>query len=220
MGDYGRCGESAAERAAAEREAAAGISGRSAAERNPIRADEFFQGRRRTERQRRYLDANPTQDHGDIDWVNAAYALPDESSSGRAAPVPVRLTTEDSQTPLFVACGKGDVDAARRLLDKGAEVDRANKYGATPLFVACQNGHVDAARLLLDNGADVHKASLKNRTPLHAASYEGHIDVVRLLLANGADADLKDEDGDAPVADAKSNGHSAVVAFLMESTKK
>jgi len=219
MGDYGRCGESAAERAAAEREAAAGISGRSAAERNPIRADEFFQGRRRTERQRRYLDANPTQDHGDIDWVNAAYALPDESSSGRAAPVPVRLTTEDSQTPLFVACGQGDVDAVRRLLDEGAEVDRANKYGATPLFVACERGHVDAARLLLDNGADVHKASNKNRTPLHAAAYEGHIDVVRLLLAHGADADV-DEDGDTPAAGAKSKGHSAVVALLMESTKK
>ncbi len=220
MGEYGygRCGESAAERAAAEREAAAGISGRSAAERDPIQADEFFQGRRRTERQRRYLDANPTQDHGDIDWVNAAYALSDDESV--KATVPVRTKTEDSQTPLFVACGKGHVDAARRLLDEGAEVDRANKYGATPLFVACERGHVDAARLLLDNGADVHKASNKNRTPLHAASYEGHIETVRLLLAHGADADVMDEDGDTPAADAMSKGHSAVVALLMESTKK
>ena len=92
MGDYGRCGESAAERAAAEREAAAGISGRSAAERNPIRADEFFQGRRRTERQRRYLDANPTQDHGDIDWVEAAYydGKFERQLTERLAKVPVR----------------------------------------------------------------------------------------------------------------------------------
>ena len=220
MGEYGygRCGESAADKAAAEREAAAGISGRSVAERNPIKADEFFQGRRRTERQRRYLDANPTQDHGDIDWVNAAYALSDDESV--KATVPVRITTEDSQTPLYAACQEGHVDAARRLLDKGAEVDQADKYGATPLFVACQEGHVDAAGLLLDNGADVHKASNKNRTPLHAASYEGHIDVARLLLAHGADADVKDEDGDTPAADAKSRGHSAVVALLVESTKK
>ena len=142
-------GESAADKAAAERAAAAGISGQSAAERNPIKADEFFMGRRRTERQRRYLDANPTQDHGDVDWVNAAYALSDdESSSGRAAPVPVRTTTEDSQTPLFVACGKGDVDAARRLLDNGAEVDRANKYGETPLDIAKQKCHWSIVALL------------------------------------------------------------------------
>ena len=116
--------------------------------------------------------------------------------------------------PLIIACEKGHVDAARLLLDKGAEVDRAKEDGATPLIIACWKGHVDAARLLLDNGADVHKVSNDNRTPLHGASYNGHIDVVRLLLANGADADLdvKDDSGDTPVADAKSQGQSAVVA--------
>ena len=40
--------------------------------------------------------------------------------------------------PLHIACGNGHVDAARLLLDKGAEVDRANQNG-TPLYVACQN---------------------------------------------------------------------------------
>ena len=35
----------------------------------------------------------------------------------------------------------GHVDAARLLLDKGAEVDRADGlYGKTPLRIACQNG--------------------------------------------------------------------------------
>ena len=210
-------GESAADKAAAERAAAAGISGQSAAERNPIKADEFFMGRRRTERQRRYLDANPTQDHGDVDWVNAAYALSDdESSSGRAAPVPVRTTTEDSQTPLFVACGKGDVDAARRLLDNGAEVDRANKYGATPLFVACQEGHVDAARLLLDNGAEVDRATEDGATPLYIACEKGRADAARLLLGNGAKVDMAEKDGRTLLDIAKSQGHSSIVALLEE----
>ena len=60
--------------------------------------------------------------------------------------------------PLHIACGNGHVDAARLLLDKGAEVDRANQNGTTPLHVACQNGHVDAKRLLLDKGADVDQS--------------------------------------------------------------
>ena len=34
---------------------------------------------------------------------------------------------------LYDACEKGKVDVARLLLDKGAEVDRAEKNGATPL---------------------------------------------------------------------------------------
>ena len=54
------------------------------------------------------------------------------------------------QTPLHVACFKGHVDAARLLLDKGADIDRVNKRGETPLYAACSKGHVDAARLLLD----------------------------------------------------------------------
>ena len=61
-------------------------------------------------------------------------------------------------TPLFIACQNGHVDAARLLLDKGAEVDRAEKDGGTPLFIACEKGHVDAARLLLDKGAEVDRA--------------------------------------------------------------
>ena len=48
--------------------------------------------------------------------------------------------------PLIIACEKGHVDAARLLLDNGAEVDRAMKDGWTPLLIACTKGHVDAAR--------------------------------------------------------------------------
>ena len=43
---------------------------------------------------------------------------------------------ENGATPLYIACDKGHVDAARLLLDKGAEVDRANKWGSTPLSIA------------------------------------------------------------------------------------
>ena len=34
---------------------------------------------------------------------------------------------KDGRTPLFIACAKGHVDAARLLLEKGATVDRADK---------------------------------------------------------------------------------------------
>ena len=43
-------------------------------------------------------------------------------------------------TPLYIACFNGHVDAARLLLENGAEVDRAMKDGAIPLWIACQKG--------------------------------------------------------------------------------
>ena len=44
-------------------------------------------------------------------------------------------------TVLYDACEHGQVDAARLLLDNGAEVDRAAEDGRTPLFVAKSKGH-------------------------------------------------------------------------------
>ena len=87
----------------------------------------------------------------------------------------------EPKTPLFIACEAGNVDAARLLLDKGAEVDRANQNGATPLYIACQEGHVDAARLLLDRGAKADRATKRGSTPLSIAKLKGHAAVVALL---------------------------------------
>ena len=49
---------------------------------------------------------------------------------------------------LYDACEKGQVDAARLLLDKGAEVDRAMKDGVTPLMIAQHQGHSSIVALL------------------------------------------------------------------------
>ena len=94
----------------------------------------------------------------------------------------VNRADEHGRTPLYNACGNGQVDAARRLLDRGAEVDRATKKGETPLFAACGNGHVDAARSLLAQGADVNRVNKYGTTPLYAACESGRVDAVRLLL--------------------------------------
>ena len=67
------------------------------------------------------------------------------------------------------------------MLDKGAEVDRANKNGRTPLIVACQQGQVDAARLLLDKGAEVDRAREDGQTPLAIAKSKDRSAIVALL---------------------------------------
>ena len=63
-----------------------------------------------------------------------------------------RATRGSGSTPLHIALQNGHLDAARLLLERGAEVDQTRKDGATSLYIACEKGHVEAARLLLDNG--------------------------------------------------------------------
>ncbi len=58
------------------------------------------------------------------------------------------LTTD---WPLHVACGLGNVDEVKKLLDAGAEAGEPNKgWQNTPLHFAAGGGHVDVARVLLE----------------------------------------------------------------------
>ena len=124
---------------------------------------------------------------------------------------------KDGRTPLWTACSKGHVDAARLLLEKGAEVDKAEEDGWTPLLLkACWKGHVDAARLLLDKGAEVDRADKDGETPLFNACWNGHVDAARLLLDKGAEVDRAAEDGATPLWIACWKGHVDAARLLLD----
>ena len=122
---------------------------------------------------------------------------------------------EQGPTPLFLACQKGDVDAARSLLAEGAEVNRAGEDCATPLYIACSKGHVDAARLLLNNGAEVDRVGKYGETPLWTACSNGYVDAARLCLDHGAEVDRAREDGRTPLYSACWNGHVDSARLLL-----
>ena len=97
----------------------------------------------------------------------------------------------DHYTPLTRAAELGHIEAARLLLDAGADPGRADGDGATPLINAAGEGQLEAARLLLARGADPSLADGDGGTPLMAAAMHGHVEVLRLLLARGADVNAR-----------------------------
>merc|ERR1711871_1004842 len=90
-------------------------------------------------------------------------------------------------TPLFGAAFQGSLEIVNALLDKGANVDIADKYGYTPLYIASSRGHLKVVNALLDKGADITKEDNWGYTPLDAACHSGHLEVVSALLDKGAD---------------------------------
>ena len=65
-----------------------------------------------------------------------------------AAPYRQRWAAASREGKLFFACQEGQVDAARLLLDKGADVNRANNQGTTPLAIAKRQQHHAVVALL------------------------------------------------------------------------
>jgi uncharacterized protein len=119
-------------------------------------------------------------------------------------------TVMGGMTALLFAARDGQMEAARALLEAGADV---NDTGAgekmTPLVLAITNGRYDLAKYLLDHGADPKLSSESGLTALYAtidmqwAPYAwypqpitiqektGYLDLMKALLDHGADPNAR-----------------------------
>ncbi len=119
--------------------------------------------------------------------------------------------------PLHEAARKGDADAAKRAVERGAQLEETDASGEPPLLIAALAGQVEVVRLLLDAGADLHASNTGGLTALHAAAYGGHAEVVRLLIARGgAVNESKNFYQMSPLHAAAEEGHAEVVALLLD----
>ena len=103
------------------------------------------------------------------------------------------------ETPLQVACAKGDEDKVRSLLEDGANCNTQDNNGWTPIHDACTGLRTNIVRILLQSGANPSVPGGPERlTPLHDAVSGGDLEIIRLLVSHGADRDAKDSEGRTP----------------------
>ena len=73
-------------------------------------------------------------------------------------------------TALMYAARENAIEAARALVELGADIDAQDPEGVTPLMEAVLNLHYDLARRLVDAGADPNIADAAGMTPLFAVA--------------------------------------------------
>lgn len=162
--------------------------------------DDFFSAIKRDDAQaidallRRGFDPNTLDPKG----LNGLYlALRDQSLKAAGALVAwpktnVEIRTAQDESPLMMASLKGDLDLVRKLIDRGADV---NKPGWTPLHYAATNGHLEIMQLLLDENAYIDAESPNGTTPLMMAAHYGSSAAVKLLVEAGADPNIRNQLG-------------------------
>ncbi|KAG1939914.1 85/88 kDa calcium-independent phospholipase A2 isoform X2 [Pimephales promelas] len=101
------------------------------------------------------------------------------------------------QTPLHLACERGDVGCVRELLEEcQARTDIKDKNGETPMHCAAkQDSALIIEVLCAQLCAGVNELNASGETPMHIACRLGRVEVVKGLLGGGARCDIMGSSG-------------------------
>lgn len=86
-----------------------------------------------------------------------------------------------------------DIAAARRALQKGADVNATGGMDRSMLYYAVNHGNMAMVDLLLSYNPDVNVLDEEGMGPLHEAMAKGHIEIARKLVDAGADINARDQ---------------------------
>jgi ankyrin repeat protein len=128
----------------------------------------------------------------------------------------VSAVSPDGWTPLHLAAFYGKLDAARLLLNKGAEAKArsTNAMNNMAIHAASAAGHVPIVKLLLEFGTPANAQQAGGWTSLHAAAQNGYLEMAQLLLESGANVSVRADNQQRPIDLAMLKGRQDMVLFL------
>lgn len=113
-----------------------------------------------------------------------------------------KFTCKNGRDALIAALGnesaqpeleRKKVEAAKVLIEAGANLNAVGEHGATALMIAAWRGDTELVKMMLGRGAPVNAADKYDRTPLMYAiffPYQPRIETIETLLSAGADVNV------------------------------
>jgi len=132
---------------------------------------------------------------------------------------------KDGYPLLLAAAYEGDLQAVRKLIEQGADVNQSVgeqiDMGETAIYYAAEGGHIEMVRYLLEHGAH-HTVFVEfigkpiELSALLGAVNGGHLDIVDYLLANGYYSGTLVEQYEKIILRAAARGHCNMVEYALE----
>ena len=147
-------------------------------------------------------------DENDITYVNNNLSKVEEVDDD------INVAYGPGTTLLCRACTTGNFEVVKRLIEKGANVNKKSESGKLPLEIAMDLNHTEVSRFLLQNGAQPLK---ENFNALHVACSKGQREIAALVLKHGVNPNLIDGNGDGALHHAVRKGRLEICQLLIRS---
>lgn len=123
-------------------------------------------------------------------------------------------------TALNWAASEGYMNILNLLLDKGAQINKAEERGGwTPLMLAVINQNSRAVEELIKRGANLNIKNTQGYSALMLAAERGNFEALKMLLDNGVDPNQTDSKNRLPIFHAAENANEECFNLLAEVTK-
>ena len=132
----------------------------------------------------------------------------------------LKVQIVEGATALHIATVNGRYAAAKRLIEKGADVNAQTEIGMHPVDFAAMADEVQLLTLMLEHGADPEEPSTEaGLRPLHWAAVGNALQTTRELLKRGVAVNARTIEEGATAMDA-ANQHGAAAYLLRAALKQ
>jgi ankyrin repeat protein len=129
----------------------------------------------------------------------------------------VNVKDKDGYTPLMQASIKGNLEAAKILVEKGADIFAKDKLGQDALIWACIMANLELVKFLVEKGAAINSKGQYDFTPLMSAIIEQQdLEIVKFLVEKGADVNARSSSNETALQIAGLVGELEIVKVLVE----
>ena len=151
--------------------------------------------------------------------VAVDYVSPTESKE-REQEATEEVKPEEPDISIHKAAKDGNIDAIKKHLESGTNVNEKDHSGKLPLYHAVWNDRTEIAKLLISKGASVNTEKSALFNPLYsAAGGNAGKETIELLITNGADLNFIRERGgnkgdETPLDRATRKGRTEIAELL------